>query len=171
MGTVPVPALHSASTVLTTAETTSWYNAITFALKPPACRAISNALQAVAASTNVTVVFGGETFDQVQTGDTEMHSTSTNPERITIRTAGRYDVSYRAAVATTGTLATLVFKNGVATDIGGTTNASGGQALVAVTDSLVCAIGDYLTLVVFSTVAGSITVANPSSMYVKWVSN
>ena len=172
MGTVPVPALHSASTVLTTAETTSWYNAITFALKPPACRAYSNAIQSWGAGASYVVLFGAESFDNVQAGDTEMHSTSANTDRVTVRTAGRYDVTAIAQFSSASSSSSIaILKNGVNVSINSQAATTAAQSSIALTDSFQCAIGDYFQLQITTVAAGSIAAIWPCSLYVKWVSN
>jgi len=83
-----------------------------FLIDPPACSVQGSAAVAATTSTIVTLTAGTENFD-----NDAMHSTVTNPERITIQTAGRYDCQLvvrhnYSATAASGRLAQF-FVNGV----------------------------------------------------------
>lgn len=172
MGTVPSPITPGSGTAATSDQAKSWADAITFALKPPACRAYSNAVQSWGAGASYVVLFGAESFDNVQTGDTEMHSTSTNTDRITIRTAGRYDLVGIAQYVSASTSSSVaILKNGVQVAVIGNTATTAVQASLTITDSFQCAIGNYFQLQITTTAAGSISAAWPCSLYLKWVSN
>lgn len=170
MGTVPTPADPAASSVLPSSSTHSWYQTHQFLLTPPACRVITNAAQTLVANVPLSILFGAKTLDNVQSGDSPMHSTTTNTDRIYIRTAGRYDVVGLAQFSSaTGAISVDIFKNGV--------NVSqvampgpGGQASISIDDTIQCSAGDYLTLVVSNSVAGTINTTWPCVMYAKWVS-
>lgn len=172
MGTVPTPARPGAGTVLLSAETDSWADALVFALKPPACRAYNNAVQNIPASTASTIIYGAEEFDQVQAGDAGMHSTSVNTDRITIPTAGRYDI-VAVISATMGLWNAQVYKSGVGIPTAFGAGSFGGQQDTAtIIDSVQCAIGDYIqVLLALGATPATIGTSYPSSLYVKWVSN
>lgn len=170
MGTVPTPIRPGASTAATSAQPGSWCDAIIFALKPPACRAITNALINITASTNTVIPFGSDTLDQVQSGDAEMHSTSTNTSRITIRTAGVYAVHGQVQLSTTGSGSIAIQKNGVTVSTIAVASISG-QTSIPISDLVPCTVGDYIELMVSTTAASSITTAWPTWINVHWMSN
>lgn len=94
MGTIPTFPTFTAGEIPTAAKLTSIKTAGDFWGLTPRAGVHSNTGQSIA--NNVYVLFtawDGEAFDVVQSGDTEMHSTTTNPERVYIRTAGRYQIS------------------------------------------------------------------------------
>lgn len=62
---------------------------ITFLANPPACRVYHNTTQSINDATETTVTFNSERYDTAS-----MHDTATNPERITIGTAGLYIVTF-----------------------------------------------------------------------------
>lgn len=82
-------------------------------LRPASCHVVNNADIPIAANSRVNVTFGAELFD---TTTTEMHSTSTTPERIYCRVAGRYtiDADFGLTMATGAAVVTVyLVKNGV----------------------------------------------------------
>jgi hypothetical protein len=176
MGTVPSPARPLAGVALAQASTDTWWSALNFLLQPPSCRvALTTAVAGWAVAT-APIVWNSETWDIVQSGDTEMHSMSTDPERITIRTAGRYRVHGMVALFSSSVigLQIQVFKNTTAAG----PNAWEGIVTTATaytatfTDEIVCAVGDYLTVQVTPTATG-LTVSGPIDVHMvaTWVSN
>jgi hypothetical protein len=78
--------------------------------------------QSITDATLTAVTFAdGETFDAVPAGGTELHSTSTNPSRITLRRAGIWLavglLSYEGATGTGSGRYAYIIKNGVTTVI------------------------------------------------------
>lgn len=76
-----------------TTITSTWGNAVRnaeqYLANPPACRAFHNTTQTVASGTETTIAFNSESYDT----DT-MHDNVTNNSRITIKTAGLYQVNW-----------------------------------------------------------------------------
>lgn len=76
------------------ADIASWWNDyvrdnMERVAKPPRCRVYRNVLQTIGNAANTFVSFNAERYDM--TGADAMHSTSVNPSRITIVTAGVYE--------------------------------------------------------------------------------
>ncbi len=166
---VPVPALHSASTVLTTAETTTWYNTMQYLLTPPSCRVTKTA----ATTTGAINVFGAVAFD-VETYDaTGMHDNVTNNSRVTIAQSGQYRLKGKLRTATNTSLGAKFAVSGTA--IAETETwapfATGAYADVSVDTTVSLTAGQYVELLAATTTA---TVAvGPTACYfeVRWVSN
>lgn len=172
MGTVPTPIRPGAATPATSAQAQSWADALVLLLKPPSCR-VSLSTD-VSATVAIQATWDAEQWDIVQTGDTEMHSTSTNPARITIRTAGRYRVHGMACLST-GAAASVqvgVLKNGSYVAPVTLTMATGQTYEVTYSDEIQCAVGDYLNLYL-TTSAGTLTLLGTKQcfMVATWVSN
>ncbi|MBI4900892.1 MAG: hypothetical protein HY829_10495 [Actinobacteria bacterium] len=171
MGTVPTPADPPASTGLTSAQTHTWQQTLAFLLKPPACRVLTNAATPTSAGVQLIVPFAAETVDNVQSGDTAMHSTSTNNDKVFIRTAGRYDIALNAFVAgAAGGLNAVVLKNGVQVT-GEAQWLTGNDRSATLTDTILCAVGDYLQVGITTPSAAALSTSWPVIFYVKWVSN
>lgn len=71
-----------------------------FFIDPPACSVQGTAAVSAATGTIVTLTAGQENFD-----NDSMHSTVSNPERITVQTAGRYDCQLVIRIAYSATAA------------------------------------------------------------------
>lgn len=171
MGTVPTPLDPGASTAATSTQAHSWYLTQQFLLKPPACRVLSNAATATAAGVQLIVPFAAETVDNVQALDSPMHSTTTNNDKVFIRTAGRYDIALNAFVAgAAGGLNAVVLKNGVQVT-GEAQWLTGNDRSATLTDTLQCAVGDYLQVGITTPNAAALSTSWPVIFYVKWVSN
>lgn len=82
-----------------TTITSTWGNAVRnaeqYLANPPSCRVYHNAAQSIPHITVTALTFNTERFDT----DT-MHDTVTNNSRITIKTAGLYEVSFMLTMAT-----------------------------------------------------------------------
>jgi hypothetical protein len=171
MGTVPTPSDPAAGVVLTSTMTHSWAQTLAFLLQPPACRVLTNAATATTAGVQLIVPFAAETLDVVQASDTPMHSTTTNNDKVYIRTPGRYDISLDAFVSgAAGGLNAVVLKNG--TQVTGEAQwLTGNDRSATLTDTLQCAVGDYLQVGITTPSAASLSTSWPVIFYVKWVSN
>lgn len=166
---VPVPALHGASTVLTTAETTSWYNVMQFLLAPPSCRLTKTA----ATTTGAIGVFGAVAFDAESYDVTGMHDNVTDNSRITIAQTGQYRLNGKLRTSVSTSL-------GAKFAVGGTALAetemwagfaAGAYADVAIDTTVALTAGQYVELLTATTTA---TVAvGPTACYfeARWVSN
>lgn len=173
MGTVPTPLDPGAGTVLTSTQTNSWYRTQQLLLRPPSCRVHLTANTSFASGTNP-IVWTVEDWDIYMTGDTEQHSTSTSPERITIRTAGRYRVQSMVALsAATAIFAVTVsvYKNTTAQVAGWVGVAVNTPYTVTIDDEIQCVAGDYLTVQVNTTAETNIRGDIQCHMVATWVSN
>jgi hypothetical protein len=105
----PTPRTFTAGEVETAAYMNSVSALLTFLLNPPRCRLYSNVAQSIPNSTWTALTFQNELFDT----DT-MHSTTTNPERITATTSGLYVVAGAVTFPNNGTgrRAAELWKNG-----------------------------------------------------------
>lgn len=173
MGTVPTPALHSASTALVVAETTSWYNTMAFLLKPPACQVLTNADVALTAGVRANIPFAAEGYDYVMAGDTEQHSTSTNNERIYARTAGRYQVNADIAItpASNSVVTVWLVKNGTDVMNWAWNPIVAGVMRIEVEAEIQKAVGDYIHFSIQSSAGATLQAVHPTRVNTRWVSN
>ena len=132
---------------------------------PPACRANTNAILTTTAGVAYPIPFGEDTLKT----DVTMHSTTVNPERVYVRTAGRYDVVTLTQYATASSSSVALQKNGV-TFIQAATPVTA-QSAVTLVDTVDCVAGDYLTVLLTTTAAGTISNIWPCSLYVHRVSD
>ena len=173
MGTVPTPADPAAGTVLTSTETHTWQQTQAFLLQPPSCRVSITASTAFASGTNP-IVWTSKQWDIVQAGDSAMQSSSTNPERITIRTAGRYRVHGMVALSAAAAIFAVnisIYKNTTSVAdhwLGVATNT---PYTAVVEDEVQCSVGDYLTIQVNTTADLNIRGDIECHMVATWVSN
>lgn len=94
MGTIPTPPTFVAGENPTAAKLNQQRDAVNFWANPPKCRVYQTTGTTVATgSTYAPIGFDSEVFDNVQSGDQPMHDNTTNPSRIVIRTAGKYEFS------------------------------------------------------------------------------
>lgn len=140
MGTIPSNPSFTPGQKLTAAQLSSMTAVTDFWANPPRCSVYQNTVTSFTSGTYAVVLFDAELFDIVQSGDSEMHSTSTNTSRITIRTTGKYEVAAQLAFAanSTGnrllqirqnaggvqTNGTLLLQSGVTPSVGTTTYVS-----------------------------------------------
>lgn len=130
----------------------------------PRARAISTVEQSVPNISHTAIAFGAEEFD---VGD--MHSTSTNSERLTISTPGAYEIKAHASFASNGTGSyrwTRILKNGTTEldSVNGPPSA-GARTIMEVGTCVELAAGDYVTLVVYQDSGGSLGVAGNLSAF------
>lgn len=95
MGVIPSFPSFAAGEIPTDAKLTSIKTAGDFWALTPRCGVYSNTPQAIPSGVTYSLFTGwdAELFDIAQAGDSEMHSLTTNPERIYIRTSGKYQIS------------------------------------------------------------------------------
>lgn len=164
---VPVPALHSASTVLTTAETTTWYNTMQWLLAPPKCRLVTTTVTTLTtAFTWYSVAFDSESYDL-----TNMHDNATNNSRITIATAGYYRITGKLQ-----SLATIGARLAISGTADATTEtwaqlATGAYANPKVDTTLYLTVGQYIEIQGDATVGGTNLVPAGCYLEAHWVSN
>ena len=92
MGTIPATPTFTTSTVLSAADLNSVCDAIDFWADPPRCNVYRATTQSVSSGSYDLITWDAEDLDKVQSGDSPMHDLSTNPGRVYIRTAGRYQI-------------------------------------------------------------------------------
>jgi len=165
---VPVPALHSASTVLTTAETTTWYNTMQWLLAPPKCRLTTSATTTTGtAFAWSSVAFNTEAYDS-----TSMHDTVTNNSRITIATSGFYRLMAKSRATANVSLGIRLAVSGSAVpDVENWAPfmAGPGVADTSTSATLYLTAGQYVEAQVAS--SGAATVVASSTFEAHWVSN
>lgn len=175
MATVPGVNTWAAGSVLTAAQLNTYVsNAVTFFLNRPTCQVRQTIAQAVANITNTSMLFDGEDVD-----NDNMHSTTTNTDRITAQTAGRYALGGGNSFASnaTGGRGALWFLNGSGLPGGGVMlqAVNGDDTQVpARSMSVFLNVGDFVTLVAYQSSGGSRnTVVSPVGeqplAVVRWV--
>lgn len=120
-----------------------------FLIDPPACSVFHSTVQSVAHGSWVPLLANSENYD-----NDGMHSTVSNTARITIATAGRYDVNgtISFAVNTTGNRAISVWLNGTTQYVGMLVpSAASNSTVVSVSRTLVLNAGDYIEARAFQT--------------------
>ena len=108
------PTTRSTGNVITAAQwNTDLVDNIAFLHKPPRCAVYNSASQSLTSGTRTTLTFNSEHFDT----DT-MHSTATNPSRITFTTGGCYLITAQVAIDANATgLRELVLRYNGASDL------------------------------------------------------
>jgi hypothetical protein len=145
--TYPIPNVATGD-LIDAADWNALADSINFLARPPACR-VYGAAQSIAHNTDVVVAFNAERYDTAN-----LHDTVTNNSRITVPTAGIYDMGFNGSmVAATDYAAFRAFirLNGttalVAKVNGGLGNATFNYEL-NVTGQYKLAAGDYIEVVV-----------------------
>jgi len=136
---IPAPATFVAGTAPTDANLNSLRDGINFLLNPPRVLLTNSALQSVPSGVSTVLTFDTETYDT-----DAMHSTVTNPDRITTVTAGLYTVSLSAPTqfSSAGPARQMrVHQNGAIFAYAGPTS--------TLTLDVPCVAGDYLQFVVY----------------------
>jgi hypothetical protein len=148
-----------AGQLVTAGQLKSLLNAASFLLNPPRCQAYQTTGQTVASATNTPLSFQSEVYDT-----DGMHSTTTNPWRLTVQTAGLYNVQ-AYAIFTTTMAATVqvqaeIWINGSPVEGGsasGTGAGSGIGTALNISAPVQLNVGDYVELVVFQNSGATIT--------------
>lgn len=156
MGTVPTVATFTAGGVVTSTWLNTVKSATDFLLSPPAAFVFHSASITLSHATYAVIPMGGEAYEVVQAGDSEMHSTSTNNSRVYVRTSGKWQISAQLgfAVNSAGDRLLNVRKNAAGSIGGGvslyvgTTAPLTGQLTTAITPTLTVDLvaGDYVEL-------------------------
>lgn len=138
------------------ASTTSGVTGVSNLIVPPACSLYHSATQNIANATYQAVVFNSENFDT-----DAMHDTSTNTSRVTVNTAGLYQVSGYVTYNNnaTGTRNLYVYINGASAGnqqvaSRGVTRTDGGAHTVGLSGLVSLSVGDYIELVTYQTSGG-----------------
>ena len=95
MGTIPTIATATAGTVATAAYMNSIKAANDFWALTPRAYVYQSSVTSVAnsAASWTLLPMQAEVFDIVQSGDSPMHDTTTDPSRVYIRTTGKYEIN------------------------------------------------------------------------------
>ena len=124
MGVIPTIATATAGTVATAAYMNSIKAANDFWALTPRAYVYQSSVTSVAnsAATWTLLPWQAEVFDIVQSGDSPMHDNTTNPSRIYIRTAGKYEINGQVQIVlnSVGYRAAQVRLNAAGSGSGGT---------------------------------------------------
>ena len=156
MGTIPTIATAVAGTVATAAYMNSIKAASDFWALTPRAYVYQSSVTSVAnsAASWTLLPFQAEVFDIVQSGDSPMHDTTTDPSRIYIRTTGKYEINGQVQIVlnSVGYRAAQVRLNAAGSGSGGTQLAlnivdASSAALVSLpipTVEVDLSVGDYI---------------------------
>ena len=124
MGVIPTIATATAGTVATAAYMNSIKAANDFWALTPRAYVYQSSVTSVAnsAATWTLLPWQAEVFDIVQSGDSPMHDTTTDPSRVYIRTTGKYEINGQLQIVqnTNGYRAVQVRLNSAGSATGGT---------------------------------------------------
>ena len=124
MGVIPTIATATAGTVATAAYMNSIKAANDFWALTPRAYVYQSSVTSVAnsAATWTLLPFQAEVFDIVQSGDSPMHDTTTDPSRVYIRTTGKYEINGQVQIVlnSVGYRAAQVRLNAAGSGSGGT---------------------------------------------------
>lgn len=165
MGTIPTTPSFTAGEKLTAAKLEQVCDAVDFWALTPRCYAYRSVVQSISTATYTAVDLDAEVYDIVQSGDTASHSTSTDPSRIYVRTAGKYEIAGQVMfnANATGARIAQVRLNGVGTVL----SESSQQAITTVgidtgvpfpTVELALTAGDYIELFAYQGSGGNLDV-------------
>lgn len=151
MATIPTPRTWVTAEVVTAAYMNGVRDALTFLLAWPAVKVYHTTTQAIATATSGATAL---TWDSELGDNDAMHSTVTNPTRLTIVTAGDYLVSFGVQWAhhATGTREVRLLKNGTVVQVWNQPTITNGASPAcwqgSTTEVLNLIAGDYLELAV-----------------------
>jgi hypothetical protein len=124
MGTIPTIATHGVGAVVTAAYLNSIKAANDFWALTPRAYVYQSSVTSVAnsAASWTLLPFQAEVFDIVQSGDSPMHDTTTDPSRVYIRTTGKYEINGQVQIVlnSVGYRAAQVRLNAAGSGSGGT---------------------------------------------------
>ena len=124
MGVIPTIATAVAGTVATAAYMNSVKAASDFWALTPRAYVYQSSVTSVAnsAATWTLLPWQAEVFDIVQSGDSPMHDTTTDPSRVYIRTTGKYEINGQVQIVlnSVGYRAAQVRLNAAGSGSGGT---------------------------------------------------
>lgn len=178
MGTIPTPPTFSAGAVVPAASLNQLRDVANFWANPPQCQAYDTTGPTLTTGVALTVPLGGEAYDVVQSGDTPMHDNATNNSRITIRTAGKYQIEGYVCFAanSTGVRRVEIVKNGTVSLRSNSSPAVAGISTTIQADvTAALAINDYIEIQAYQTSGGNLALNNgapgPSSLTVRLMSS
>lgn len=123
MGTIPTISTFTAGAVLTATQLNTMKAASDFWALTPRAYVYQSAVTSIAnsAASWTLLPMQAEVFDIVQSGDSPMHDTTTDPSRIYIRTTGKYEINGQVQFVTnaTGYRAVQVRLNSAGSSSGG----------------------------------------------------
>lgn len=158
MGTIPTISTFTAGAVLTATQLNTMKAASDFWALTPRAYVYQSAVTSIAnsAASWTLLPMQAEVFDIVQSGDSPMHDTTTDPSRIYIRTAGKYEINGQVQIVlnSAGYRAAQVRLNAAGSGSGGTQLAlnvvdASSAALVSLpipTVEVALSAGDYVEL-------------------------
>ena len=124
MGTIPTITTFTAGAVLTATQMNNMKAVADFWALTPRCSVYQSSVTSVAnsAASWTLLPWQAEVFDIVQSGDSLMHDNTTNPSRIYIRTAGKYEINGQVQIVlnSVGYRAAQVRLNAAGSGSGGT---------------------------------------------------
>jgi hypothetical protein len=173
VGTIPTPPTFApGNTTGVAANLNLLRDCINFWASPPKCYAYQTAAATLTTGVDTALALAGELYDVVQSGDTPMHDNVTNNSRITIRTAGTYDIGGAIRFSSNGTGSRLasVRLNGVTWLVRSQQAPLASFATDCATPVIpyVLAVGDYLELVATQTSGANLaTVAAPEVTFLR----
>ena len=168
MGVIPTIATATAGTVATAAYMNSIKAASDFWALTPRAYVYQSSVTSVAnsAASWTLLPFQAEVFDIVQSGDSPMHDTTTDPSRVYIRTTGKYEINGQVQIVlnSVGYRAAQVRLNAAGSGSGGTQLAlnvvdASSAALVSLpipTVEVALTAGDYVEAFVQQNSGGSL---------------
>jgi len=152
------PKTWASGDVLTAADLNTYVrDNVAFNANPPKCRVFNSAAISAANAVDVLVTLDSERFDT----DT-MHSTTTNPERITFTTAGTYLVGASLAWSdnAAGSRVIYIRRNGVNRIVQQSTTGTGvANNPIAASTLFYFAANDYVELFAFQNSGSVLTIA------------
>ena len=124
MGTIPTITTFTAGAVLTAPQMNNLKDVADFWALTPRAYVYQSSVTSVAnsAATWTLLPMQAEVFDIVQSGDSPMHDTTTDPSRIYIRTTGKYEINGQVQIVlnSAGYRAAQVRLNAAGSGSGGT---------------------------------------------------
>ena len=124
MGTIPTISTFTAGAVLTATQLNTMKAASDFWALTPRAYVYQSSVTSIAnsAASWTLLPMQAEVFDIVQSGDSPMHDTTTDPSRIYIRTTGKYEINGQVQIVlnSAGYRAAQVRLNAAGSGSGGT---------------------------------------------------
>jgi hypothetical protein len=173
VGTIPTPGTFApGDTTGVAAKLNGLRNCINFWASPPKCYAYQTAAATLTTGVDTALALADELYDVVQSGDTPMHDNATNNSRITIRTAGTYEIggAVRFSANATGARQVAIRLNGTTFLVKNQQSPLASSATDCATPVIpyVFAIGDYIELVATQSSGGNLaTVAAPEVTFLR----
>ena len=131
------------------------------------CKLKTDTAQTLTTANDTPLTFDAETFD-----DNSLHSTSTNPSRITIPDAGRYLVIGYAAFATSnvGSRRLEIRINGMVQNrVNDAAPSSGGPCYLSLSEVVVLTAGQYVELSAIQSSGGDLNITERSLSVTKYI--